>query len=219
MYGIVVGCGRVGARVATSLSADGHDVAVVDQDPDAFQNLGVAFNGLTVAGTGIDADILRKAGVEKADSLAAATSNDSVNLMVAQLAKEVFGVPRVASRINEPDREDIFREFGLATVCPTNLGAAQLKSELFLEGVQVRQTLGAGEIVVVEIIVADQNVGRKISELEIQGKVRVCALVRNGVAYIPRSEDICASGDQLVATARLDALNTLGVIFGSKGRK
>jgi len=72
---------------------------------------------------------------------------------------------------------------------------------------------------VVEIVVDDRNAGRKITEFEIQEKVRVCALVRNGVAYIPRPEDICAGGDQLVATARLDALNTLRVIFGSKGRK
>ncbi len=120
---LVVGCGNLGARLATRLDAEGHDVAVVDYSERAFNLLGDNFDGITVAGIPIDQDVLRSAGIENCDALAAVTQNDNMNIMVAQIAQNFFGISKVIARINDPDKEASFSRFGLTTICPTNLGA------------------------------------------------------------------------------------------------
>lgn len=116
---VVVGCGRVGAHVATSLDLQGHDVCVVDMDPRAFRRLRTDFRGQSVVGTGIDADVLLSAGIDAADAFFATTSGDNTNLMAAQVAKTVFQVPQVTARVYDPVRAQIFAEVGITTICPT----------------------------------------------------------------------------------------------------
>lgn len=207
MYAIIVGCGRVGAGLALSLAEDGHDVVVIDTSPEAFRNLGPTFNGLTVVGTGIDRDVLIKAGVERAEALAAVTASDSTNIMASQVAKKIFHVPRVVARINEPGRATIYHEVGISTVCPTDLGAFALRSMLLIKGIQVRYTLGAGEVVIADAVIDREHAGRTVADLEVPGKVRVCAVVRGGVARIPTSDTKCEIGDVLVVSARVDAFD------------
>lgn len=208
MHLVIVGCGRVGAGLATYLADEGHDVVIVDKNPGAFSNLGVTFNGMTVSGTGIDQDILKRAGIEKAAAFAAVTSSDNVNIMAAQVAREIFRVPRVVARTNEPRREPIFHELGIATVSPTDLGAAAIKSMLIMEGIQARYTLGAGEVLIADVVVDESHGNRTLAEIEIPGKVRVCAIVREGTARVAERDFICRSGDVLIISARLDAFET-----------
>lgn len=118
---LVVGCGKMGAQLSNSLCALGHDVAVIDSEPQRFQALDNDFTGYTVTGVPIDQDILREAGIEACDALTAVTEDDNMNVMVCQLAREIFHVPRVLARIYDPRRSDVFSEFGLNTICPTNL--------------------------------------------------------------------------------------------------
>jgi trk system potassium uptake protein TrkA len=120
---IVFGCGRVGAYLATCLSQAGHRVTVIDRNPRAFKMLGDEFTGDTIMGLGIDEDVLRRAGIEGTEAFAAVTDGDNTNIMSCLIAKEVFGVPMVVARINDPGREKIYNELGLITICPTTAGA------------------------------------------------------------------------------------------------
>jgi trk system potassium uptake protein TrkA len=118
---IILGCGRVGSRLATLMELDGHDVSIIDADPRAFDRLPETFSGQTVLGTGIDVDVLKSAGIENADAFAAVTNFDNTNIMACEVAKEIFGVNQVLARIYDPGRESFYHELGLETVCPTTL--------------------------------------------------------------------------------------------------
>lgn len=119
MKAVVMGCGRVGARIAGLLDRSGNTVSVIDTDTRAFRRLPQGFGGETVIGTGIDEDVLRRAGIEDADAFIAVTNGDNRNIMAAQVARLVFEVPEVVCRIYDPVREDTYRRLGLTTVCPT----------------------------------------------------------------------------------------------------
>jgi trk system potassium uptake protein TrkA len=116
---VVMGCGRVGARIAGILDHNGHRVTVIDVDSRAFRRLPTDFAGETLIGTGIDEDVLRAAGIEEAGAFVAVTNGDNRNIMAAQVARLVFEVPDVICRIYDPVREDTYRRLGLTTVCPT----------------------------------------------------------------------------------------------------
>jgi trk system potassium uptake protein TrkA len=118
-----MGCGRVGARLARLLTDAGHDVLVMDLSPAAFERLGRDFQGSTMVGNGIDHDDLVKAGIDRADAFAAVTQGDNRNIMAAQIAKHVFKVARVVTRIYDPIRQDTFKALGLDAVSPTVIGA------------------------------------------------------------------------------------------------
>jgi trk system potassium uptake protein TrkA len=119
-----MGCGRVGARLANLLVADGQEVTVLDLNPNAFGRLGPDFTGSTMIGNGIDTEILRRAGIERADAFAACTQGDNRNIMASQIAKEIFKVPKVVTRIYDPIRKDTFAMLGLDAISPTVIGAA-----------------------------------------------------------------------------------------------
>ncbi|HEX2281553.1 MAG TPA: TrkA family potassium uptake protein [Thermomicrobiales bacterium] len=116
---VIMGCGRVGARVAGLLDHSGNAITVIDTDSRAFRRLPAGFGGETVIGTGIDEDVLRKAGIEDANAFIAVTNGDNRNIMAAQVARLIFEVPMVVCRIYDPVREDTYRRLGLTTVCPT----------------------------------------------------------------------------------------------------
>lgn len=127
---VILGCGRVGAYLARMLAAEGHQVTVIDRNSAAFARLGSDFAGDLVVGTGIDEDVLRRAGIEQAEAFVAVTNGDNTNVMAAQLARDVFGVPRVICRIYDPLREEIYRGLGLETICPTLWGATRIREIL-----------------------------------------------------------------------------------------
>jgi trk system potassium uptake protein TrkA len=129
-YTIIVGCGRLGSMLANRLSSLGSSVVVIDQDEGAFKNLSLEFSGFEIAGNATELAVLRRAKIEKADCLLATTQHDNVNLMVAQVARTFFGVPRVVARIFDPAREQVYRQFGIETICPTILSAEALLGAL-----------------------------------------------------------------------------------------
>jgi trk system potassium uptake protein TrkA len=118
---VILGCGRVGARLAVLMEQEGHDVSIIDANPAAFNRLPESFRGTTVLGTGIDVDVLKAAGIQEAEAFAAVTNGDNTNIMACEVAKEIFGVKKVLARIYDPGRESFYHELGLETVCPTTL--------------------------------------------------------------------------------------------------
>ena len=135
---IIMGCGRVGAELATQLDREGHEVIALDINPDALRALPPDFKGRRIVGNGIDQDVLRKAGAAEADAFVAATPGDNRNVMAAQMAKHLFDVPRVVCRIFDPIREEIYRGLGLETISPTRVSAALLKEALLRQPVAGR---------------------------------------------------------------------------------
>ncbi len=130
MFVIIMGCGRVGARLARMLVRAEHEVTVLDVNPSSFSRLGSDFPGTTMLGNGIDQDVLRRAGIERADAFVAATQGDNRNIMASQIAQHVFGVKRVVTRVYDPLRSDTFSALGLRAISPTVLGADKFYEEL-----------------------------------------------------------------------------------------
>ena len=139
---IIIGCGKVGSKFAQVLSEDGHDVVIVDNDPEALKTLSSSFNGVAVNGVPIDQDVLKQAGIETADALAAVTPDDNVNIMVCQVAKEIFKVPNVIARIYNPNREHVFHHFGLNTICPTDITVEVIRSMMLGDEGNSNHTIG-----------------------------------------------------------------------------
>jgi trk system potassium uptake protein TrkA len=127
---IIMGCGRVGAQLATLLDADGHSVTVLDVDAYSFRRLPPSFGGSALLGNGIDEAVLKRAGIEEADAFFSLTQGDNRNIMAAQIAKHIFNVPRVICRIYDPLRQDIFAALGLESISPTKIFAEMLKKKL-----------------------------------------------------------------------------------------
>ncbi|MGC8873748.1 MAG: NAD-binding protein [Chloroflexia bacterium] len=123
---VILGCGRLGSFLARQLVGQGHEVTVIDQDASALARLGDEFPGRTVVGTGIDEDVLRRAGVAEADAFVAVTNWDNTNVMAAQVAREILGVPRAICRLYDPLRDEFYRSLGLETICPTLWGAQRI---------------------------------------------------------------------------------------------
>ena len=126
MYIIIAGCGKIGANLVKQLSSNGHDVVVIDPNEESFAQLENGTNCLTITGMCIDEDVLKTAGIERADALCAVTSDDNVNVMTAQIAKQLYHVPYVVTRVYDPDKDDVLRQMGLCTVCPTMLTVAAI---------------------------------------------------------------------------------------------
>ena len=127
---VIVGCGRVGAFLAGLLDANGHDVTVIDLERAAFVHLPAGFHGTTLLGNGTDLDVLRQAGVDKADALLTLTQGDNRNLMAAQVAKEIFRVKHVIAKVNDPIRANTYRAHGIATFSRTSILGTLLEAML-----------------------------------------------------------------------------------------
>ena len=130
MYIIVAGCGKIGANLVKTLSNDGHDVVVIDPNEENFTQLDNGTNCLTITGMPIDEDVLKSAGIERADALLAVTSDDNVNIMTAQIASQLYHMPHVVTRVYDPEKDEVLRHMGLTTVCPTMLTVAKISSLL-----------------------------------------------------------------------------------------
>ena len=127
---VIMGCGRVGAQLAALLEEDGHKVTILDRDTYSFRRLPSAFKGTPLVGDGTDEESLKKAGIEEADAFVAVTQGDNRNVMAAQIAKDVFNVPKVVCRIYDPLREELYHTLGLDTISPTNVGAQLLRDKV-----------------------------------------------------------------------------------------
>jgi len=127
---IIMGCGRVGAQLASLLDAEGHQVTVLDIDAHSFRRLPPSFGGTALVGDGTDEEMLRKAGITEADAFVAVTQGDNRNVMGAQIAKNIFNVPRVICRIYDPLRKDVYEALGLEAVSPTTVFAQLLRDKL-----------------------------------------------------------------------------------------
>ena len=127
---VIMGCGRVGARLASLMDQEGHEVTVLDNDTYSFRRLPPSFGGTALFGNGIDEEAQKRAGIEEADMFVALTQGDNRNVMSCQIAKHIFNVPRVLCRIYDPLREEMYSALGLETISPTKVFAQLLKEQI-----------------------------------------------------------------------------------------
>lgn len=130
-YTIIIGCGRLGASLANQLSNTEKNVLIMDHNNDSFRRLASNFGGLSVVGDGTDFDKLRESGIEDASSVIAVTNDDNTNIMVAQIARELFGVERVIARLYDPECESVYKKLGINTICPSALSAKEIDKMLY----------------------------------------------------------------------------------------
>ena len=125
-YTIIVGCGRLGANLANTLSDGGGEIVVIDKDPASFRKLSASFGGITTTGDATEMVVLTNAEIGKATAVISVTNNDNTNIMVAQLAKEMFNIGQVIARLYDPERECVYRELDIDTICPAVLSTKEI---------------------------------------------------------------------------------------------
>lgn len=209
MHVVVVGCGRVGSGLARVLEDTGHTVAVIDKQTKAFRRLPEGFAGRSIQGVGFDRDRLREAGIEEAGALAAVTSGDNSNIMVARTAREVFGLERVVARIYDPRRAAIYEKLGIPTIATVQWTTDRVLRRILPDAPATEWTDPSAAVVLVERPVAPSWAGRRLSDLDMEGVARVTALSRLGVAQVPSGDLVTQEGDVVYVIVTADRIDEL----------
>lgn len=197
MHIVIMGCGRVGSTLAHRLEAQGHEIAIIDQDADAFRRLSADFGGLTVTGIGFDREVLIQAGIERADAFAAVSSGDNSNIISARLAKETWGVQRVVARIYDQRRAEVYERLGIPTVATVRWTADRIVRHLVPEGAAELWRDPTSTVAIAEVPVHTGWIGQPLSVLEEACGTRAAYVMRFGIGVLPTASTVIQDGDQL----------------------
>jgi trk/ktr system potassium uptake protein len=212
---LIVGCGRVGSALAKLLDTDGHEVIVVDENAAAFKRLGPKFKGHVVVGTGIDYDVLKRAGAATADGFVAVTNGDNRNIMAALIAQRMFKIKRIVARIYDPPRGQMYRELGVQTVCPTTVGAKLIR-DVLIDAPWENEAFDFGKITSLAAVVGPADAGKRVAEIEVEGRVRIAAIRRGAQdVRIASSDFVLQEGDEINAIVAPDAIGDFAARFRS----
>ena len=205
MHIIVVGCGRVGSKLAFTLVNHGHSVAIIDKNPASFRRLLPESQAREFVGFGFDRDTLAAAGAEEAHALAAVTSGDNSNILTARIARETFHIPAVVARIYDPRRAEIYQRLGIRTVATVAWTIDQVTRGLFPDRSDMEWTDQTGRIGLLERPIPGVWCGRRISSIEQETGARVVAVTRGGEAQLGAGDLVGQEGDVvLLALATAD---------------
>ena len=191
MHTIIVGCGRVGSTVARELDADGHSVVIIDRKPEAFRRLGDDFTGRTLTGIGFDRDLLTTAGISADCAVVAVTNGDNSNILVARVAREMFGVERVVARINDPKRAKIYERLGVSTVAAVAWASNRVTQYVLPRRGTTEWSDPTSTFHLAERRVSAELAGTKIADTA----VNIALIVRNGTAQIPEKSLLLQEND------------------------
>jgi len=212
---VIMGCGRVGSTVAQNLEARGHSVAIIDQNPDAFRRLGPDFAGLTVTGVGFDQAVLIEAGIERADAFAAVSSGDNSNIISARLARETFGVQRVAARIYDQKRAEVYERLGIPTVATVRWTADRIVRHLVPEGFVELWRDPTSTVSIMEVPVHPDWLSRPVKVLEDAIGARVAYVMRFGIGTLPTPSMVLQDGDQVYVLVTDEIVSAVTKIAGA----
>ena len=213
MHIVIMGCGRVGSTIAHILEEQGHSVAVIDRDPEAFRKLSSGFKGTRITGIGYDREVLAQAGIEHADGFAAISSEDNSNVIAARVARESFEVQRVVARIYDPRRADVYQRLGIPTVATVRWTADQMLRRLLPEGAEPLWRDPTGAVVLAEVACVADWLGEKVSALEDMAQTRIAFISRMGQAMIPTQGTVLQEGDVLHVVAEEGDLKRIAALF------
>jgi trk system potassium uptake protein TrkA len=199
----------VGSSLAANLIDGGHSVSVIDRRPEAFARLGLNFAGRTVVGIGFDRDRLTEAGIEEAGALAAVTSGDNSNILIARVARETFGIDRVVARIYDPRRATIYQRLGIPTVATVAWTTERVLRRILPDEPSVEWVDPSANVMLVERSIPAGWAGRSVQEFETRSGTRVVSLNRVGVGQLPKPTVVLQEGDVVYLGASGDALPAL----------
>jgi trk system potassium uptake protein TrkA len=214
---VIMGCGRVGSTLAHILEDQGHSVAVIDQNADAFRKLRSGFKGRKITGYGFDRDVLIEAGIEEADAFAAVSSGDNSNIISARVVRESFGIERVAARIYDPRRAEVYQRLGIPTVATVRWTADQMLRTLMPDGAESLWRDPTGKIVLAEVAYADGWLGEKVKMLEQSAGARIAFISRLGQALLPEPGTVLQEGDVVHVIAMESDLERIAAAFARRG--
>lgn len=203
---LIVGCTRVGAELARVLCEKGHDVSVMDRRDDALEHISEGFTGLTFKGVPIDNDALVAAGIEACDVVCAVTDNDNVNIMVAQIAKEVYKIPKVMAAIEDVEKEDMFQKYGLNSICPTRLTLDAIVSAIDEYEGQTWVQFGNHRVKFYSMPVPKELIDAKCVDIDYEENEILYAIIRDGGNFVlvNNSNIILKEGDTLIFSKLVD---------------
>ena len=199
---IVAGCGRVGTQLAEMMSMDGHQVVVIDSNPHSFDRLSKLYAGGLVEGKAFDEETLIEAGINGADAFTSLTNFDNTNLMAAEVATHIFKVPRVVSRLYNPDKETTYQALGIDYVCGTVLVAETIMEKLVSPKLIVRAKFANNRFLLVEFNTPRKWYGRSIYRLQNDEGLGIAFIVREGGLFIPNGDAVLSAGDEVCAVLR-----------------
>ncbi|HEY3115225.1 MAG TPA: TrkA family potassium uptake protein [Chloroflexota bacterium] len=202
MYVIVAGGGKVGFYLAKELVELGHEVLVIEADPNRANQIETELGSVVTAGDACEARILREAGAERADLVAAVTGDDEDNLVICQVAKSAFRAGRVIARINNPKNAEIFRRLGIDdTVSATDLILSVIEQEIPEEHLKPLLHLRFTDVEVVEVVIEQASVatGHRLGEIQLPSPCTVPVILRDGTAIFPGPDTMIQGGDGLIA--------------------
>lgn len=206
---IIAGCGRVGSTLAVQLVAEGHDVRLIDRRPKTRRLLPPGFSGQFHEGNGYSRSVLEAAGIAHADAFVAVTSGDNSNIVSARTAKETYRVPVVLARIYDPRRADIYRELGIPTIASVRWTVNQIHQMLLHRHLTPELTFGNGETLLVRSQLPTYVTGRRLTEFDVDGEIRVVEVTRAGRSLVPAHSTPAEPGDLVTFAVAATALARL----------
>ncbi len=210
-----MGCGRVGSALAHRLLAAGHEVAIIDQDAQAFERLGSDFPGLQVTGVGFDRDTLREAGIERAGAFAAVSSGDNSNIIAARVVSETFGVERVVARIYDQRRAEVYEKAGIPTVATVPWTAEQIVRRIDPPASAQEWTDPSASVVLATVAVASSWVGQPLKVIEQAAGMRVAFLTRLGKGMVPVGRTVLQDGDVVLAALPVEGRSAVEAVLAA----
>lgn len=215
MHIVIMGCGRVGSTLAHNLEERGHSVAVIDQNPDAFRRLRADFRGITVTGVGFEQRVLVEAGIERADAFAAVSSGDNSNIISARLARESYGVHRVAARIYDQKRAEVYERLGIPTVATVRWTADRMLRALCPDGNIEIWRDPTSTVALIEVAVHPGWVGHRLHQMEESTGARIAYVNRFGVGVLPTASTVVQDGDQVYMLVTDDMIDHVTKVAGT----
>jgi trk system potassium uptake protein TrkA len=207
---IIVGCGRIGADLAFRLFKQGHQVTIIDNILQSFERLNPEFRGRTIEGEALSKDVLERANIEKADGLAVVTNSDTLNAVVAHIARTLYKITNIVVRNYDPNLRPVLEAFGFQLVSSTAWGAQRTEELLTSEMQRAVFSPGNGEVEVYELYIPKHLNGQRLFDL--MGKVNNClpiALTRAGKSSLPNQDTLVATGDMLAVSATAEGISCL----------
>jgi trk system potassium uptake protein TrkA len=211
---IVVGLGRMGSGLSRNLAKKGHQVTVIDSNPEAFDSLGKSFNGSKVLGFGFDRDVLNQAKIDHVDAIVSCTESDEINAVIARIAKNIYRVPRVVARLYDPKKADIYRRLGIQTISTTSWGIERATEIITFNRLDSVYEMGNGNVILVRIEVPSLLVGHKVNDLMVLGEIHVTSISRSNKTFIPTGGTILEAEDVLYLSVMYSATDKLKSMLG-----
>ncbi|MFE3452115.1 potassium channel family protein [Nonomuraea sp. NPDC059194] len=215
MHIVIMGCGRVGSTIAHILEGNGHSVAIIDRDPQAFRRLKAGFRGRRVTGIGFDRDVLQEAGIESAAAYVAVSSGDNSNIISARVARETFGVDNVVARIYDSRRAEVYQRLGIPTVATVRWTADQILRRILPEGAEPLWRDPTGTVVLAEVATNPAWIGTKVTTLEDVVGARIAFVNRMGEALVTKPDTVVQEGDVLHVIAAENDMDRINKVLAA----